>query len=106
MYMPLRLNECMNNERRIHDVDYLNKLQNYFSTMGDYTNHIFMTIDLIGSFERYNNRPYHNYEQWATGYRVSIHPFKNVVKQTMSVDNECIQCACEKLWNELRGLQT
>lgn len=30
-----------------------------------------LTIEYICGFELFNTRPYHNYETWSTGYRVS-----------------------------------
>ena len=30
-----------------------------------------LTIEMICGFELFNTRPYHNYETWADGYRVS-----------------------------------
>jgi hypothetical protein len=30
-----------------------------------------LTIELINGFELFNTRPYHNYETWSDGYRVS-----------------------------------
>lgn len=29
------------------------------------------TIEVVGGFELFNTRPYHNYETWGQGYRVS-----------------------------------
>lgn len=31
----------------------------------------FLTIEFIYGFEKFNTRPYHNYETWSGGYRVS-----------------------------------
>lgn len=30
-----------------------------------------ITIELITGFELFNTRPYHNYESWSNGYRIS-----------------------------------
>lgn len=30
-----------------------------------------LTIEFISGFEKFNTRPYHNYETWAQGWRVS-----------------------------------
>lgn len=30
-----------------------------------------LTIELICGFELFNTRPYHNYETWSNGYRVT-----------------------------------
>lgn len=32
---------------------------------------VFLTIEFIHGFEKFNTRPYHNYETWAGGYRVT-----------------------------------
>ena len=32
---------------------------------------VFLTIEYIYGFEKFNTRPYHNYESWAGGYRVT-----------------------------------
>jgi hypothetical protein len=29
-----------------------------------------MTVELVQGFEKFNTRPYHNYETWSNGYRV------------------------------------
>ena len=29
------------------------------------------TIEVIGGFEAFNTRPYHNYETWGQGYRIT-----------------------------------
>lgn len=34
-------------------------------------NGVFLTIEYIYGFEKFNTRPYHNYETWAGGYRVT-----------------------------------
>jgi hypothetical protein len=30
-----------------------------------------MRIEFVSGFEKFNDRPYHNYETWAQGWRVS-----------------------------------
>jgi hypothetical protein len=30
-----------------------------------------VTIEFIAGFELFNTRPYHNYETWSQGYRIS-----------------------------------
>ena len=102
--MPLPMNSCMRDYNRMHTDDYLAKLQLLFNWQGEYPdNHIFMTIENIGSFERYNNIPYHNHERWATGFRVTVHPYKDLVLEEIVVDHECIQCACERVWKRIKG---
>lgn len=34
-------------------------------------NHVNLTIEYISGFEIFNTRPYHNYEDWGQGYRVT-----------------------------------
>lgn len=35
------------------------------------TGGVVMTIEFISGFELFNTRPYHNYETWSQGYRVT-----------------------------------
>lgn len=30
-----------------------------------------LTIEFVAGFEKFNTRPYHNYETWGQGYRIS-----------------------------------
>lgn len=32
--------------------------------------YVLATIEVIGGFELFNTRPYHNYETWSKGYRI------------------------------------
>ena len=32
---------------------------------------VHVTIELFSGFERFNTRPYHNYDTWSDGYRVT-----------------------------------
>lgn len=32
---------------------------------------VFLTIEYIHGFEKFNTRPYHNYETWSGGYRIT-----------------------------------
>lgn len=32
---------------------------------------VLLTIEFIGGFELFNTRPYHNYETWSQGYRIT-----------------------------------
>lgn len=32
---------------------------------------VHLTIEFFSGFELFNTRPYHNYETWSSGYRVS-----------------------------------
>lgn len=43
-----------------------------------------MTIEFIAGFEKFNTRPYHNYETWGQGYRVSG---KDVVIEREDLDD-------------------
>lgn len=35
------------------------------------TDGVVVTIEFISGFELFNTRPYHNYETWSQGYRVT-----------------------------------
>ena len=37
---------------------------------------VLLTIELVGGFEMFNTRPYHNYETWSAGYRVKGQGFE------------------------------
>jgi hypothetical protein len=39
--------------------------------LGDQPNGTYLTIEFIHGFELFNTRPYHNYETWSQGYRVT-----------------------------------
>jgi len=47
----------------------LNKL--FPTTMWD-NGETICTIRLFGGFELFNTRPYHNYENWSSGYEITI----------------------------------
>jgi len=38
---------------------------------GPDTTTVMATIEVIGGFELFNTRPYHNYETWGQGYRIT-----------------------------------
>jgi hypothetical protein len=37
---------------------------------------VLLTIEFVGGFEKFNTRPYHNYETWGAGYRVKGQGFE------------------------------
>jgi hypothetical protein len=39
--------------------------------MGNQENGTYLTIEFIHGFELFNTRPYHNYETWSQGYRIT-----------------------------------
>jgi len=41
------------------------------------------TIELIGGFELFNDRPYHCYETWCKGFRVTVGK-KQVIDESLS----------------------
>ena len=45
---------------------------------------VIMTIEFISGFELFNTRPYHNYETWSQGYRVTG---RGVVVQSEDLDD-------------------
>jgi len=57
---------------KILDADRM--LRSLFPAGPDITNShqtIMATIEVIGGFELFNTRPYHNYETWGQGYRIT-----------------------------------
>ena len=50
----------------------------------------YLSIEFVGSFERYNTRPYHNHESWGFGWIVS--------NSEGQADSECLECALEELF--------
>lgn len=46
------------------------RLQRMFPTEM-WGNEIICKIEMIGGFELFNTRPYHNYETWSSGYRIT-----------------------------------
>lgn len=41
----------------------------------------FLTIEFVYGFEKFNTSPYHNYETWAGGYRVTDPRFNITVER-------------------------
>lgn len=52
---------------------------------------VVVTIEFISGFELFNTRPYHNYETWSQGYRVTG---RGVTVQREDLDDAI------KLWSE------
>ena len=52
---------------------------------------VLATIEVIGGFELFNTRPYHNYETWGQGYRIT--------SQDVIVESEYLDDAI-KLWKQ------
>ena len=57
----------MSNKDKINELDTLIR-RTLRLGMDDGT---FLKIEFIYGFEKFNTRPYHNYETWAGGYRVT-----------------------------------
>jgi hypothetical protein len=54
---------------KLWEVDkFIRKLKPNRMTAGTET---LLTIEFICGFELFNTRPYHNYEDWGSGYRIS-----------------------------------
>lgn len=53
---------------KINPLDQLIRKTLSYLGMSDGT---FLKIEFIWGFEKFNTRPYHNYETWAGGYRVT-----------------------------------
>jgi hypothetical protein len=51
---------------------------------------VVMTIEFISGFEKFNTRPYHNYETWGQGYRVKG---KDVTVEREDLDDALIEWA-------------
>ena len=45
---------------------------------------VIVTIEMISGFELFNTRPYHNYETWAQGYRVTG---RDVIAESEDLDD-------------------
>jgi len=45
-----------------------------------------MKIEFIRGFELFNTRPYHNYEDWGDGYRISD-PERKIVVEAEDLDD-------------------
>lgn len=56
-------------------------------------NYTKVTIEMINGFELFNTRPYHNYETWSDGYRVSD---GKITVQAEDLD-DAIDLFCKKL---------
>ena len=52
-------------------IDRLDKLIRQTLRLGMNDNATYLTIEFIWGFELFNTRPYHNYETWSGGYRVT-----------------------------------
>lgn len=46
-------------------------LRRTFPVKGFCENHTKVTIEFVNGFELFNTRPYHNYESWSDGYRIT-----------------------------------
>jgi len=47
------------------------KLREYFQPFMNGKTESVVKIELINGFEIFNTRPYHNYETWSNGYRIT-----------------------------------
>jgi len=52
---------------------------------------VIATIEVIGGFELFNTYPYHNYETWSQGYRIT--------SRGITVESEYLDDALE-LWEQ------
>ena len=60
-----------------------------------------LSIDFISGFELFNTRPYHNYETWSQGWRVTRHP-RNEGEPTITVEREDLDDALDELENQIK----
>jgi len=51
---------------RLSDID--KRLRRLFPTQMWENGEVICTIEMFGGFEFFNTRPYHNYENWSSGY--------------------------------------
>jgi hypothetical protein len=54
---------------RLSDIDV--RLRLLFPTTMWSDNETIVTIRMFGGFEYFNSRPYHNYENWSSGYEIT-----------------------------------
>lgn len=54
---------------RLNELDRL--LRQAKPVVGFTSDHVQLTIEKVCGFELFNTRPYHNYETWSDGYRIS-----------------------------------
>jgi len=54
-----------------NQINELDKLIQRTLKLGMNDNDTYLTIEYIYGFELFNSRPYHNYETWSGGYRVT-----------------------------------
>lgn len=47
------------------------RLRKLFPTRMWDNNEVICKIEMFGGFELFNSRPYHNYENWSSGYRIT-----------------------------------
>ena len=53
------------------------------------------TIEMVCGFEKFNTRPYHNYETWGDGYRISI-PDRSIIVEREDLD-DAVREFCAKI---------
>lgn len=88
--------KCVNG--KIHDTSPEELVRRRHSHYGDFSGtRTFLEISFVGSFERYNTRPYHNYETWGFGWLVA--------DNTGLADSECLQCALEELFSKVTNAE-
>jgi hypothetical protein len=75
---------------KINELDKL--LRKTVSTGPGQINGAILKIEMIHGFELFNTRPYHNYETWSIGYRVSGF---NIVVEREDLD-DAIKDWCNK----------
>jgi hypothetical protein len=63
-------------------------------------NGVKLTVEFFVGFELFNSRPYHNYETWSGGYRVSG-PVDALSSDVVTVTAEDLDDALRK-WDEAR----
>jgi hypothetical protein len=71
---------------RLSDID--KRIRRMFPNQMWDNDEVICTIQLFGGFELFNTRPYHNYESWSSGYRITTsEKFSSIVVESEDLDD-------------------
>jgi hypothetical protein len=62
-----------------------------------------LTIEFVSGFEMFNTRPYHNYETWAQGWRITRHP-RDEGESVIVVQREDLDDALDELERQIDAI--
>ena len=85
-------------------INELDKLIRQTLKLGMNDNDTYLRIEYIYGFEKFNTRPYHNYETWSGGYRVTdVHNGIRVEEEDLddALKAWAKQVECEHEWGKL-----